>query len=282
MSTTTSTPYETLIDALDSAKTCACVGIDPVLERIPEDVPGESDLARIQSFCLGTLESAAQHVRIVKPQSACFERYGSPGYTILERVIARARELDLYVILDAKRGDIGSSATHYAVGASNMGAHWITCSPYMGRSSIEPFLNEDLGVFALCKTSNPDAQELQAKSMTGGGDVSDLVGSMITSMGTNVGAVVGATNNHEDLTDLRKSMPDTMFLVPGVGAQGGTIDDVRAMIRPNASSPGELGVVINASRSVIFPDRASGESWEESIARASGEFACQCAALHTA
>ncbi len=275
-------PIETLSRAMDRAGSCACVGIDPVLERIPERIrsgPGY-DVEHVRTFCMVVLDAIKDRVGVVKPQSACFERFGSMGCGVLEDVIDRARELGFVVILDAKRGDIGSSATHYAVGASNMGAHWITCSPYMGRSSIEPFLNEGLGVFALCKTSNPDASEIQAQTLSSGGDVSTHIASIIRGMGTSVGAVVGATNDHDEVRSLRRTMPDTMFLVPGVGAQGGTIEDVRAMTREGATKPSELGVVINASRSVLYPDRQAGESWEDAIERSAGEFACACAALH--
>ncbi|MGJ8637721.1 MAG: orotidine-5'-phosphate decarboxylase [Phycisphaerales bacterium] len=261
--------------AIDKAQSCACIGIDPVLERLPEDLrktPG-ADLDHLRTFCLRALDAIAPHVRVIKPQSACFERYAADGYVLLAEVIQAAKSRDLVVILDAKRGDIGSSATHYAKGAAAMGADFITCSPYMGRSSIEPFLNENLGVFALCKTSNPDATELQSPETTA------AVASMINAMGEQVGAVVGATNTPEETKTLRGLMPASMFLVPGVGAQGGTIKDVKAMTRPNATQHSHLGVVINASRSVLYPEQQSSESWQDAITREAKAFAESCRSL---
>lgn len=261
--------------AIDHAHSCACIGIDPVLERLPEDLrntPG-SDLDHLQSYCLTVLDLIAPIVGIVKPQSACFERFGSAGYAVLEHVITKAKSLNLTVILDAKRGDIGSSAAHYAAGASAMNADFITCSPYMGRSTIQPFLDESLGVFALCQTSNPDATELQTTDLT------TKVASMITDLGDQVGAVVGATNTPETTKHLRTTMPSAMFLVPGVGAQGGTIEDVRSMIRPKATKHSELGVCINASRSVLYPTQQASETWQDAITREAKAFAESCRTL---
>lgn len=264
-------PLAVLSAALDGARTPACVGIDPVPERIPPEVGGASEMDTLERFCLGALDAVSGVVGVVKPQSACFERFGSGGYRVLERVVAQARELGFVVILDAKRADIGSSAAHYAAGAEAMGAHWITISPYMGRSSIEPFLYHGLGVFALCRTSNPDAREIQSGA-------SGAVASMIASMG--VGAVIGATLDPEESASLRRAMPETVFLVPGVGAQGGTADAAGAMARADRSSPSSLGLVINASRSVLYPE-GGADAWDERIARAAREHACVCAGLVT-
>ena len=231
------------------------------------------------SFCLRVLDAIAGTVGVVKPQSACFERYGSKGYALLEEIVAHAKSHNLVVILDAKRGDIGSSATHYAIGAKSMGADLITCSPYMGRSSIQPFLDAGLGVFALCRTSNPDADELQSLEVNDGSTLAQHTGRMIAKLGNQVGAVVGATNNTAETGALRGVMPSAMFLVPGVGAQGGSVDDVKAMCIGGASSHGDLGVVINASRSVLYAQQGDYESWEDAVAREARAFAQSCAGL---
>ncbi len=269
---------ERLKTAMDDAGNCGCVGIDPVLERLPDEI--ESDpIQRMRVFCLGVLDSVVGKVGVVKPQSACFERFGSAGYAVLEEVVGRAKDLGLVVILDAKRGDIGSSAAHYAGGAHSMGADFITCSPYMGRSSIEPFLEAELGVFALCRTSNPDADELQSLEMNDGSTLAQHTARMITALGDQVGAVVGATNNTAETGKLRSEMPGAVFLVPGVGAQGGTVADVKALCIEGASTHGGLGVVINASRSVLYPERDSGVHWSDAVADAAGQFARECASL---
>tara|TARA_R110000868_G_scaffold241497_1_gene496213 strand:+ start:214917 stop:215765 length:849 start_codon:yes stop_codon:yes gene_type:complete len=269
---------ERLKAAIDGAGSCGCVGIDPVLERIPAEIQGEP-IERVREFCLGVLDAVSDVMGVVKPQSACFERFGAAGYAVLEEVIGRANELGLVVILDAKRGDIGSSAGHYAAGAKFMGADWITCSPYMGRSSIQPFLDAGLGVFALCRTSNPDADELQSLIVDDGATLAQHTAKMIAGLGNQVGAVVGATNTASETEALRSAMPGAMFLVPGVGAQGGTVEDVKAMCVDGATSHGGLGVVINASRSVLFPDALDGESWKDAVKREAAAFAGLCSTL---
>jgi len=275
-------PIDSLVQAINSVGSPACIGIDPVFDKLPRSLRLESELEAIEQFSMGILDAIVGSAGVIKPQSACFERYGSAGYTILEKVIARGRELGFVVILDAKRGDIGSSATHYAVGAANMGAHFITVSPYMGPSSIEPFLDAGLGVFALARTSNPDSDVVQLQELKDGSRVTHAISTMIANMGTNqlgdsgmsnLGAVVGATKSADDVRTLRSIMPNQMFLVPGVGAQGGTINDVGPMTRSGAKAPGDLGVIVNASRSVIYAEPVGDQSWLSAIQSAAGTFA---------
>jgi len=264
---------EQLATSIDKAQSCACIGIDPVFDKLPEELKEIEPPLAIAMFAKVVLDHIHESASVVKFQSACFERYGQIGYAVLERSVAHAKSLNLTVILDAKRGDIGSSAEHYAAGAKTMGADIITCSPYMGRSSIQPFIDHGLGVFALCKTSNPDAAELQTPELTA------AVAKMIAALGDQVGAVVGATNSPEDTKTLRTIMPNAMFLVPGVGAQGGTLDDVKAMTRPNAKAHSQLGVVINASRSVLYPTPVEDEPWHDTIKREAQSFAESCRQL---
>lgn len=283
--TTTNTAHraDALARAIDIAGSPACVGLDPVLASLPAEVrsAAASETDAIEHFCTGVLDAVVGVVGVVKPQSACFERHGSAGYAVLERVIARAKGLGFVVILDAKRGDIGSSAEHYAAGAASMGADWITVSPYMGPSTIEPFLAAGLGVFALCRTSNPDSDRLQCLD-TGAGTLAEQTAGMIAEMGVSsvgrtglsaLGAVVGATKSDADGTRLRARMPDQILLVPGVGAQGGTAGQVVPLARPNAVSAGTLGVVVNASRSVLYPKAAPGQAWQGAVHGAADQFA---------
>lgn len=274
-------PIETLITAIDRVGSPACIGIDPVFDLMPRTLHRETELEAIEIFSLKVLEASVGTVGVVKPQSACFERYGSKGYEILEKVIAYARELGFVVILDAKRGDIGSSATHYAIGAADMGAHFITVSPYMGPSSIEPFLDAGLGVFALARTSNPDSKRVQSQPLADGSIVAHSVSSMIAKMGqsclgssglSNLGAVVGATKSANEVRELRELMPNQMFLVPGVGAQGGTPESVVPMLRHHAQSAGQLGVIVNASRSVIYAKVQGDESWVSAVQQSAIKF----------
>jgi orotidine-5'-phosphate decarboxylase len=276
-------PSDRLARAMDIAGSPACVGLDPVLGSLPPEIRegSSSETDAIEKFCVGVLEAVVGVAGVVKPQSACFERYGSAGYAVLERVVAHAKRLGFVVILDAKRGDIGSSAEHYAAGARSMGADWITVSPYMGPSTIEPFLEAGLGVFALCRTSNPDSDRLQALD-TGGATLAERTAEMIAEMGAAhtggsglsvLGAVVGATKSAEDGARLRARMPDQILLVPGVGAQGGTAAEVVPLVRVGQHSPGTAGVVVNASRSVLYPKRAPGQAWQGAVRQAADQFA---------
>lgn len=275
-----------LCGAIDESGTPSCVGIDPVLERLPEGVEGDSDLDRLRSFCLGAVEAVAGVVPAVKPQSACYERFGWAGVAVLEDVCRRARELGLIVVLDVKRGDIGSTAAHYAAAAVGMGVDAVTVNGYMGRSAIEPFMEQGLGVYVLVRTSNPDSDELQAEPLASGGTVATRMASIVDDLGAGVrgtrglsdlGAVVGATKRGDEVAALRGSMPHAPVLVPGVGAQGGTIDRVRSLVRGDAATMGEAGVLINASRSVLFP--GGGANWRDGIRDAAKDFAEACAGV---
>jgi len=270
-----------LVRAIDSAGVPACVGIDPVIERLPDAVRHADPVVAIETFSLGVVEAVAGVVPAVKPQSGCFERFGAAGVRALERVVGRARDLGVVVVLDAKRGDIGSTSAHYAAGAAGMGADWITVNAYLGMSGIVPFLDAGLGVFALVRTSNPDSDALQASELTAGGTVAQLVARQIAGLGAShvgasglsaVGAVVGATKAGDELAHLRGAMPDQVCLVPGVGAQGGSAADVCPLRRAGAGSVGARGVLVNASRSVLYP-AASGGRWQDAVAGAACAFA---------
>jgi orotidine-5'-phosphate decarboxylase len=262
-------PADTLAHALASARTFACVGLDPVVEQLPSALREGEPVHAIEAFSLGVVRAIARAgVGVVKVQSACYERYGSAGFAAMERTIAAAREAGLLVVLDAKRGDIGISANHYAAAASAMGAHWITVSGYLGPSTIEPYLQAGLGVFVLVRTSNPDSDSVQAHTLASGASVAEMMASHVRTLGekwmgahgrSSVGAVVGATKP-QDGPRLRALMPSTTFLVPGYGAQGGTLDDIRGMVRAGSQQTKQAshaGVLVTASRSVIYPKPAS-------------------------
>lgn len=265
---------ERLAQAIDATGTPACVGIDPVVGRLPAGLPGGSDdLERLRAFCLGAVEAVAGVVPAIKPQSACYERFGSAGVAVLEAVCERARELGLLIVLDVKRGDIGSTADHYAAAAVGMGVDAVTVNGYMGRSAVEPFVQAGLGVYVLVRTSNPDSDELQAETLASGGTVAARMARFVNDLG--VGAVVGATKSAQEVATLRTLMPDAPVLVPGVGAQGGTIEQVRPLVRAGARSLADAGVLINASRSVLFPEGESPD-WRSAIREAAGSFAAEC------
>lgn len=260
---------------LDAASP-VCVGLDPVAERMPEALSGLAPLEAIGAFCEGVLESIVESVPCVKIQSACFERYGASGFALLERVVNAANGKGFEVILDNKRGDIGITAEHYAAAALGTGAHWVTLNGYLGEDAIRPFLDANLGVFVLVRTSNPSGNRLQSTETADGGTVASKVAAMVADLGagctgehgiSSVGAVVGA-NQIDDARSLRERMPDQPFLLPGYGAQGGGADGVRAALRPD-----RRGVLVTASRSVIYAGTEGEETWTDAVRRAARSFA---------
>ncbi|MEM9065284.1 MAG: orotidine-5'-phosphate decarboxylase [Planctomycetota bacterium] len=276
-----------LARAIDAKRAPVCVGLDPDAGRLDPSIPGAVDPERFTAFGRGVIDAVADLVPAVKPQSACYERFGSMGIRSLENTVRSARDAGLLVILDAKRGDIGVSARHYAAAASSMGVDAITVNGYLGAETVEPYLEAGLGVFVLVRTSNPGSDDVQSRTLADGQTVAEMMSQQVACLGANVigdrglsdaGAVVGATKR-ADAVSLRRRMPHQMLLIPGVGAQGGTIEDVREMCRPHAERHGDLGVVINASRSVIFAEPAGGEPWTEAVRRAARELALESASL---
>lgn len=272
-------PADALVAAIDRAGAPACVGIDPVLDRLPEACRNGADaLGAIDRFCRGVVEAVAPHVAVCKYQSACFERHGSGGVALLERLLEHAREHGLEVILDAKRGDIGISARHYAAAAADR-ADWVTVNAYLGTDGIEPFL-ERSGAFALARTSNPGGDALQAIRLEDGRTIAEAVADLLAAAGADhlgdsgysaLGAVVGATKR-EDAERLRTRMPEQIFLVPGYGAQGGGVDDVLPCFNPDGR-----GALITASRSVIYAFEGADGDWTTSVGRAAKTFAAELA-----
>lgn len=260
--------------AIDRVGTPLCVGIDPVLGRLPASLQKLPPIEGIKSFCTGIIEAIATEVVAVKFQSACFERFGFNGVELLGQLKVLANEANLQVILDAKRGDIGISAEHYAVAATADGpCDWVTVNPYLGFDGIKPFLDAGLGVFCLVRTSNPSGDDIQQQGLSDGRSVAESIADILYAMGNNylgdsgwssLGAVVGATNPQEALT-LRSRMVNQMFLMPGIGAQGATPEMVLGCFGDGH------GALAAASRSVIYPPPAS--DWQTDIANAAKSLA---------
>lgn len=281
---------DVLASAVDKAGSPVCVGLDPVLEQMPDEVrarhhePAEA----VADFSRGVVRAAAGVAAVVKFQSACYERHGWKGMKVLGECIAEAVERGLVVILDAKRGDIGVSAAHYAAAAKKMGAHAVTVSGYLGASGVKPFVEEGLGVFVLVRTSNPDSDAVQGLRLEDGRTVGEMMADATAELGktaissrglSSVGAVVGATKA-ADAESLRARMPAQVFLVPGYGAQGGTAEDVRRMVRRGAKTPGEAGVVVTSSRAIIYAKKeAEDADWMGAVRRAAVRMAGELAGV---
>lgn len=298
-----------LNEAIAKTGTPCVVGLDPVLEYIPDSFLVECGLSRegdldeqariIEAYCLLTLEAVHDLVPAIKPQMAYFEMFGVAGMRALERCIETARELGLLVLLDGKRGDIGSTSKAYAdayLARTPAGkarrpfeVDCLTLNPYLGEDSLAPFvdvaLEHDKGLFVCVRTSNPGADVVQNQRTQDGRRLYEVVADLVSgfnerSIGKSgfgsIGAVVGATQA-DAAHKLRARLPRTLFLVPGFGAQGGALDTVRACFDARGR-----GAVVNSSRAVMYPDRfgqvpavAGGESPRDRIRQAGQDFVAQ-------
>ena len=222
-----------------------CVGLDPH----PDDLPSPSATAA-RDFCLHLIEATHSHAIAFKPNTAFFEIYGAEGWQALQEVISAVHDVGLPVVLDAKRGDIASTARAYAQATfRSLGADALTVNPYLGRDAVLPFLAAtERGVFLLAKTSNPGSADLQDVAVEESGRPLYLrVARLAQTWNTrgNLGLVVGATHP-EALAATRTAAPDLWFLAPGVGAQGGSLE---AALAAGLRADG-LGMLIAVSRGI--------------------------------
>jgi orotidine-5'-phosphate decarboxylase len=214
----------------------------------------------VTDFCKSIIDSVCDLVPAVKPQSAYFERLGASGADVLYEVCEHAALRGLYVILDAKRGDIGTTAEAYAEAYLGGGypADCLTVNPYLGSDGIAPFAElakaKGKSLFALVKTSNPSSKELQDLITDNGESVYLRVAEMLNANypTDNVGFVVGATHPAQ-LRELREKYPDTFFLIPGYGAQGGAASDIE-----KARDAQGGGYIVNSSRGIIGAWKQAG------------------------
>jgi len=295
-------------DRLDAAiaetGSIACVGLDPRPDLLPPALvdrhrgTGSSQEAVAAAFTEANrrvIDAIAGRCAAVKPQAACYEAYGLPGWRALQDTVRHAVDAGIPVILDAKRGDIGSTAAHYGQMAfggapdlrgeacSGMGADWLTVNGYLGSDGVDPVLAAGGGVFVLVKTSNPGSGELQDLELAGGGTVADRMADRVAAWGadrlgacglSDVGAVVGATYP-EHAAALRERMPDTVFLVPGYGAQGASASDAVAGVRSDGR-----GVLVSSSRGITGAWQQTGS--DDVGAAARGALDAMNAALEAA
>ena len=241
-------------DRLQARDSALCVGLDPVASRLPDG----ADLA---GFCETVIEQTAEHAACFKPNIAFFERYGADGYDALARTMAACRAAGVPIIADAKRGDIGSTARLYAetyLGDTPFAADALTVNPSLGLDTLEPFLEmaraHDRGIFILLRTSNPGAATFQ--------DAAEPILIEFLQSEPHAGAVVGATHP-EDGVRLRAALPETLFLVPGFGAQGGT------ELGPFFDGNGR-GAVVNSSRGILYAGEGR-DDWKSAVAEAAAD-----------
>ncbi len=238
--------------------------------------PAQAAAAAVLAHCRALLDATAEACVAVKPQLARFEALGAAGWAALEALAAHARGLGLLVIADGKRGDIDVSARAYAAALiggldtpfgriEGIGADLTTVNPLMGRDAVEPFVSAaraaGTGVLVLVRTSNPGAADIEDLRLADSGTVWERIAALVDDLGepgvgdaglSDVGAVIGATEPGH-LERARELMPSAAFLLPGVGAQGGRVEDLAA-----AFAPGRAGGLVSASRSVAGAHLARG------------------------
>ncbi|WP_159915258.1 orotidine-5'-phosphate decarboxylase [Pantoea sp. 18069] len=274
----------TFLDMLRNAgsqnQSMLCVGLDPEPNRFPAAMQG--DASKIFDFCAAIVDATADLVNSFKPQIAYFAAHRAEDQ--LERLMAHMRAVAPHVpvILDAKRGDIGSTAEQYAKEAfERYGADAVTLSPFMGFDSVAPYLKyEGKGAFLLCRTSNPGGDDLQARTLAdvpGNPKVFEHVAALAQgpwNLNGQLGLVVGATRPHE-IERVREIAPTLPLLIPGVGAQGGdAVATVKAGLREHGS------IIVNSSRAILYASsgtdfaqaaRAQAQATRETLQQAARE-----------
>jgi orotidine-5'-phosphate decarboxylase len=234
-------PFQKRFATLAAERSPLCVGIDPSAESLqgwglPDDADG------LLAFCERMVEICAPRVAAIKPQAAFFERHGPPGMAVLRRTVEQAKGCGALVIIDAKRGDIASTAAAYGEAflgpRSPFGGNAMTVHAYLGFGSLAPIIDiarrAAAGVFVVVRSSNPEGAELQQAIMADGRSVAERLADQIAAENAAhapeglgpIGAVVGATLGPE-AARIADRMPNALLLVPGIGAQGATIDDMR-------------------------------------------------------
>lgn len=291
-----------LLGQIEAKQAPICVGIDPFFELLPDDIAGtaeerdandaEAAIDAIFEFTTSVLEVVAPHVPCVKFQSAFFEKYLWEGVEAYYSLVQEAAEMGLLVIGDVKRGDIGSTAAAYAAGhLANLPFEdqedvvipdAITVNPMLGIDTLEPFVKAakafNKGLFVLVRTSNPGSAELQDVKLEDGRTWSEMLADKLAVVASDkalvgrhgfssIGAVVGATQPHT-MQSLRQRLPQSIFLLPGYGAQGATAEMTRAAFINGR------GAIVSASRSILYAHREKkyadrfGDDWEKCVEQA--------------
>jgi orotidine-5'-phosphate decarboxylase len=247
------------IDRLRAAATrnhsLVCVGLDPEIEKLPDHIRAMP--ASIFEFNRRIVDATAEFACCFKPQFAHYAALGAEDQLLATIRYIHEHHPGLPVILDSKRGDIGSTAARYAQESfDRYGADAVTVNPYLGSDSVEPYLKwHDRGVIVLCRTSNPGARDFQDLE-SGGKKLYRHVAERVAQHWNGAGncmLVIGATYP-EELAEIRAVVGNMPFLVPGVGAQGG---DVAAVMRAGRTHDG-LGMVLNSSRGILYAGGGAG------------------------
>lgn len=287
-----------VIERVRQKNTPLCVGLDPFPSKIPVLFGSRESARALQQFSEAVIAIGSRHAAVLKPQLGLFEAYGAEGYRVAADTVTCAKQAGMVVLLDAKRGDIGTTAEGYAqacLGAApGFDADCVTVSPYLGRDSLEPFValaeREGKGVAVLVRTSNPGARDLQDLDSHGAPlwrRTAEMIAPASSRLRGESGwsglmAVAGATYPDEARL-LREILPDSLFLAPGYGAQGASAADAVAGFVPTPQ--GREGGLVNSSRAVTYPPdaqaAASLKAWrsaiDDAMTAAAAELRAACA-----
>ena len=279
-----------LVKKIRDTKSFLCLGVDPHLDLIPNifDLQNNSSniITKVEKFCFSLLDSAKDLVPAIKPQIALFEQLGPDGMKLLASLCKYAQSLNFLIIMDAKRGDIGSTSQAYANAYLGENAPYpsdaMTINPWLGIDSLDPFFKKasetSSGLFILVHTSNKGSKDIQEMPLTNGAKCYEHLAKLLRPIIENqkgdlglssIGIVSGATFKDESLA-LRKLLPSAPFLIPGYGAQGASAKDACAPLIEDSAFPNLLNFgLINASRSILFPEEAylakNIEEWKKLI-----------------
>jgi orotidine-5'-phosphate decarboxylase len=271
-----------LASAVQARRSQIVLGLDPdparlwpqALEAASGSSAAERAASAVEAHCRALIDAAGPACVVVKPQLACFERLGAPGREALGAVVDHAKAAGLLVLADGKRGDIDVSAAAYSQSlagvtetpfgpVAGLGADAFTANPYMGLDTLNVLIEgaraNDAGVFVLVRTSNLGAADFEDLELADNGTLWERVAQAVDRLGSDgelsdVGAVVGATAP-QHVARMRELMPRTIFLLPGIGAQGGRVEDLAP-----AFAPGPAAGLVSASRSIVFASEEHGGS----------------------
>lgn len=283
--TAATTFADRVAEAVERKRSQLLVGLDPRADLLPVELRGDAHVSRaaaadaVARFCRGLVDAVAPYVVGVKPQLAFFEALGADGLRAFEEVSEYARSAGLLLVVDGKRGDIGSTARAYADAYLEPRADGLppvdalTVNPYLGSDSIEPLVaacrRSGAGIFCLVKTSNAGSADVQDVALSDGRRLWQHVAEIVAEWGedlvgerglSSVGAVVGATYPRA-VGEARKLMPQAILLLPGIGPQGATPADVA-----RAFTSGPASALVPVSRAVIYAFRVEGADWRKAAA----------------
>lgn len=248
---------------------CLCVGLDPNTGLIPDTIGGSDDSEKVSQFLRQVIDATADHCAAFKPNLGFFEALGSKGWKVFEEILDYIPD-EKIVIADAKRGDISSTAEHYAKAFFEVyDVDAVTLNPLMGFETLAPFLGyPDKGIYVLVLTSNPGSSDLLSRPTEGFSTVAAYIANRLgkwqKSSKTDIGMVVGATRTKE-LEPVIREFPEASLLIPGIGKQGGSVEELREVLENHQGLP-----LVNSSRSIIYAGGDSPE-WQKAVSQKAKE-----------